>query len=754
MLCPVLHLKKGQMIGGKYKIVEKIGEGGMGIVYKAEDTKLKRNVALKFLPSELMRDKKAKARFIQEAQAAAALNHHNICIIHEVDEADDQTFIAMEYIEGQTLKEKIETGPLGVDEAVDILSQVAEGLGEAHKKGIVHRDIKPANIMLTEKGQAKIMDFGLAKLSWGADLTKPSMIMGTVAYMSPEQARGEPVDHRTDIWSLGAMLYEMLIGEKPFQKSHEQALIHSILNDEPKKISGFRSNAPGYLEKVISKALEKNAGRRFQTAEEMLQELKQSPSVMFLEPKKSIVVLPFENLSPDPDQEYFCDGMTEEIITDLSHIHDLLVISRSSAMTFKGTKKKIKEIAKDVNVQYVLEGSVRKAGNNLRITAQLIDAKSDAHIWAEKYGGSLDDVFDIQEKVSRSIVEALKMKITPDEERQIAARPIENVQAYEYYLKAMGEMQRMTEESAEKALKDLQMGLKIAGDNVLLFAGMGLAYCNFYEMGISATEDTLTKAEEYAFKVLRVEPNSALGYSLLGRIERFRGSALKALKHFNRALDIDPNELQALFWSGLEYFWHAGRPEVAKAIQRKLINLDPLSPLNLLIIGIQYGWTGEYDKALKSFEHVLELEPGSTLANFWTAYVLLLSGKYNKAYDLIDSMALKESTEQMHKLFTGWLLFLKHGIQGEKRKALKSLNEDVRSFFWNDADLPICGAGAFALIDEKDEALRWLEHSVNKGFINYPFISRIDPFLENIRGEPWFKKLMERVKYEWENFKV
>jgi serine/threonine protein kinase len=290
------------MIAGKYKIIQKIGEGGMGIVYKAEDTKLKRNVALKFLPSELTRDKKAKARFIQEAQAAAALNHPHICTIYEVDESDDQTFIAMEFIEGQTLKDKIEAGLLAIDEAIDIASQVGEGLGEAHKKSIVHRDIKPANIMLTENDKAKIMDFGLAKLSWGADLTKPSMIMGTVAYMSPEQARGEPVDHRADIWSLGAMLYEMLAGEKPFQKSHEHALIHAILNDEPRRISDLRSDVQGYLEKAITKALEKNVERRFQTTEEMLLELKQSPPTVFSEAKKSIVVLPLSNLSPDPDQ--------------------------------------------------------------------------------------------------------------------------------------------------------------------------------------------------------------------------------------------------------------------------------------------------------------------------------------------------------------------------------------------------------------------------------------------------------------------
>jgi serine/threonine protein kinase len=252
----------------------------MGVVYKAKDTRLERTVALKFLPSELTQDKEAKKRFIQEAQAAAALNHPHICIIHEVDESDDQTFIAMEFIEGQTLKEKIETGPLDVDEAVDIASQVAEGLGEAHKKSIIHRDIKPANIMLTDKGQAKITDFGLAKLSWGVDLTKPATIMGTVAYISPEQAKGEEVDHRTDIWSLGAMLYEMLSGERPFQKAQEQALIYAILNDKPTPLSLIRSDIPTHIEQVIEKALAKKAGERYQNIRKLIDDLKESPSIV------------------------------------------------------------------------------------------------------------------------------------------------------------------------------------------------------------------------------------------------------------------------------------------------------------------------------------------------------------------------------------------------------------------------------------------------------------------------------------------
>jgi non-specific serine/threonine protein kinase len=470
--------------------------------------------------------------------------------------------------------------------------------------------------------------------------------------------------------------------------------------------------------------------------------------------EKSIIVLPFDDMSPDKDNEYFSDGLTEEIITDLSHIHDLLVISRSSAMTFKGTKQTIPEIVKKVNVRYVLEGSVRKAGNNLRITAQLIDATTDAHLWAEKYSGTLDDVFDIQEKVSRSIVEELKVKLSPKENKQIAERPIDNIQAYECYLRAMKELERASEEGSYKALRNLQMGLDIIGDNVLLFAGMGLVYCNLYEIGISVTEETLIKAEEYAIKVLRLEPNSSLSYSLLGRIERFRGSALKALRHFKQALDIDPNDREALNWLGLEYGWHVGRPDLAKPFIEKFIDRDPLSPRSHLISGINYWAACEFDNALNSLNHMLKLEPGSILANCWIAHVLIWIKQYEKAYALIDNMAQEESSEQMHKVFTGWLLFLKHALKGEKSKALEFLSEDVRNFFWHDTDLPLLGAGGFAIIDEKDEALRWLEHAINKGNINYPLLSEKDPFLENIRGEERFKKLMVRVKYEWENFEV
>ena len=486
---------------------------------------------------------------------------------------------------------------------------------------------------------------------------------------------------------------------------------------------------------------------------EVLKQVEEKP-IRFPEWKKSIVVLPFDNISPEEAQDYFCDGMTEEIITDLSSIHELRVISRSSAMMLKGSKNEVRDIAKELNVQYVLEGSVRKAENDIRITAQLIDATSDAHLWAEKYSGTLDDVFDMQEKVSRSIVNALKLKLTSEEEQKMMERPVENVQAYECYLRARQEMWRYTEDSFDRALQYLQNGLEIVGDNSLLYAGMGLVYCNFYEFGIGVSEETLAKAEEYALKVLRLEPNSSLSYSLLGRIERFRGSGIKALKHFKKALDIDPFEQEAQFWLGIEYIWKVGKPDSARPIIEKLIDRDPLSPLNHLAKGIYYWLTGEFDNALKSFNNMLKLEPDHVLANFWSAYTLLWSKQYSKAYALIDRMAQEESPDQPQKVFTGWLLFLKYALNGEKSKALEFLTEDVRNYFWQDAELPWLGAGGFALIDEKKEAIRWLEHSINKGFINYPVLSEIDPFLENIRGEPRFKKLMERVKHEWENFEV
>jgi serine/threonine protein kinase/cytochrome c-type biogenesis protein CcmH/NrfG len=724
----------------------------MGVVYKAKDTRLKRFVALKFLPGELTQNKEAKKRFIQEAQAAAVLNHPNITVIHEVDEADGQTFIAMEYIEGQSLKDKLESGPLKFEEGKDIALQISEGLSEAHEKGIIHRDIKPANIMLTKKGQAKITDFGLAKLSWGIDLTKTSTIMGTVAYMSPEQARGEEVDRRTDIWSMGALIYEILSGERPLQKSKEQALIYAILNEKPTPISILRPDIPSHMDQIVDKALAKKVNERYQEIQGLIQDLKHS--ITSPKTEKSIVVLPFENLSPDPEQEYFCDGMTEEIISDLSKIQSLRVISRTSAMMLKGTQKSMKALGHELNVSHVLEGSVRKAGNSLRITAQLIEAANDAHLWSEKYTGTLDDVFAIQEKVSHSIVDALKLKLSSDEEKKIKERPIEDLKAYNYYLRARLEMDRMTKSGFDRANRDLHHALEIIGENAHIYEGIGEVYVNLYEFSIDQSEATLKKAEECAYKIQKLDPDSPGGYYLLGRIERFRGSVLKAMEYFKKALALDPKHHDAMAWQAMGYAWHAGRPIKAEKLTRKLIEINPLISVNYGILGFALWIGGKFDQAISAFERAERFEPEGIIPTFWIVIISAWKKDYKRAFDIVDKLVKEDSKDVMRATFTKFLVAFKHAWKGEKKEALSAMTDDLRGFAWHDPEFPWLWAGFYALVEEKDEAFRWLEHSISGGFVNYPILNEKDPFLDNIRSDPRFKKLMEKVKHEWENLEV
>ena len=735
-----------------YRILEKIGEGGMGVVYKAEDTKLKRTVALKFLPPELTKDAPAKARLTQEAQAAATLDHPNICAVFEIGEAKGTTYIAMPYVKGRSLKEKIAAGPISVEKALDIAGQVGEGLKEAHEKGIIHRDIKPANIMLTEKGQAKIMDFGLAKLTAVADVTQTRGIMGTIAYMSPEQARGEAVDHRTDIWSFGAMLYEILTGQMPFGRKHDQALIYSILNNTPEPMCRLRKDIPRPVEQLVLKTLEKNKLHRYQNMAELLTDLKAAQISGLSVPKaeKSIIVLPFENISPDPEQEYFCDGMTEEIITDLSHVHDLLVISRSSAMTFKGTKKTIPEIARAVNVRYVLEGSVRKAGNNLRITAQLIDSSNDAHLWAEKYTGNLDDVFDIQEKVSRSIVDALKLKLTPEEKQKMTERPIDNVAAYECFLKANAEILRFTEDALNRALLSLQSAHDMIGDNALLFSAMAYVHWQYVNIGVRH-EESIEKSEEYAMKALSLDPDFPKAHAVFGLINlAFRGNQSKAVEHFNRALALSPDEPLSLGWLACCYIQYIGKIDAAIPLVERIIQIDPLNVFNFWFQGLLRLYDGQYGLALAPFRKLLQTDPENPAGHLFYAWALACNAEIEEAICVID----KSGRAFPDNKFSKAGLLLKYVLLKDKENALREMTADFQKTCRRDAANAHFIGVMLALLDEKNLALDWLENAVNRGFINYPLLAEKDPWLANLRGEERFKTLMERVKKEWEHFEV
>jgi TolB-like protein len=653
--------------------------------------------------------------------------------------------------EDESLKSRIERGPIDLGEALDIAVQVARGLGTAHERCIVHRDVKPANILITKDGLVKIVDFGLAKLAGQARLTRAGSTLGTAAYMSPEQARGEEVDHRTDIWSLGVMLYEMLAGRLPFRGDHEAALLYAIAHESPQELSSLRPGIPGPVLSVINKLLQKNPELRYQTAKELIRELEKLtvPSATASRPEKSIVVLPFENLSPDPDQEYFSDGLTEEVISDLSNVDALRVISRSSAMTFKGTKKKVPEIARELDVQYVLEGSVRKAGNSLRITAQLIDAANDAHVWAEKYAGTLDDVFDVQEKVSRSIVAALKLKLSPEESRKIAERPIDNVAAYQCYLRANAEIWRFEKNALDRARVHLQTGLDILGPNALLYSATASIYFQYVNIG-AAQEEYIAKAQDYAEKALALDPNSPQAHFVMGMIGgSFWGDSREWIRKLKTALAINPNYIDALRFLAGPYIISFGKLSAAEPFMRKLREIDPVDPFNHMLEGLYLIFDGRYEAALDPVRRYYETDHDNPVAQFFYATALAHEKRLDEAFAVIERGARAAPDNACTKFG----LMLRYALLNERERAFGEITPDFEKTCKRDHQWSYFVALPLALLDARHEALDWLENGVNKGFINYPELSR-NPYLDNLRGEERFKKLLERVKREWEHFDV
>jgi non-specific serine/threonine protein kinase len=800
-----------------YKILEELGRGGMGVVYKAEDTKLRRTVALKFLPPELTRDPEVKERFIHEAQTASALDHPNICNVHEIDETEDgQIFICMANYQGESLKEKLERGPLEPAEATGIAYQIAGGLARAHESGIIHRDIKPANIIVTERGEAKIVDFGLAKLSGQSKLTRIGTTLGTVSYMSPEQSKGYEVDHRTDIWALGVVLYEMITGHVPFKGDYEQAVIYSILNDQPEPLASARPGAPPGLQGIIDRCLAKDSDQRYREVNDLLADIRDSglitgvdatstistgplrprknrrwiwPTIAavvviialgfiflpgmrrLLTPgesgpgtsaegdraattigvdestsyEKSIVVLPFDDISPGQDNEYFSDGLTEEIITDLSRISSLRVISRTSAMSYKNTDKDIRTIGEELNVHYVLEGSVRKINGDLRITAQLIDAGSDAHVWADKYAGTLDDVFDMQEKVSRAIVDALKVTLSPDEDRMIADRPIDDAVAYELYLKAKEEHWKLTEEGMERARAYIQTGLDRIGGNVLLYKGMGYIDWQYYNIGFTVDDVYLDRANEYAEKIFELEPESPHAYMLLGAIQMSRGNPRQAAAHLKRVLTANPNDQEALRWLIAVYSF-TGRIDAANFLIERLKAIDPVT--HRAIIDWVLLCSGRFEEAYANALEHYQSHPDDQVGRLHYLLTLAYSGRIEEHISMVEEFSEEAPNPFAKNLF----LFTRYAFEGKSAQAQQLMTPEFIAISKRDCQYAWHIADGYSALGESEKALEWLDIAVDNGFLNYPLLSEYDPFLENIRGEEGFKRLMERVKDEWEQF--
>ncbi len=566
----------GQIVS-HYKILEKLGEGGMGVVYKAEDTRLKRTVALKFLPPHLTTDPEAKDRFIHEAQAASALDHPNICIVHDVGDAGEgQTFIVMACYEGETLKEKITRGPLECEEAVGLIRQIAQGLAKSHAKGIIHRDIKPANILITAEGVPKILDFGLAKLTGHIGLTKSGSTVGTFAYMSPEQVRGEDVDHRTDLWSLGATLYEMLAGHPPFRGEHEAALVYEILNTTPPPLRHYRPDAPEHLQVLVSKLLQKDPATRIPSAEILLQELTgPATPAAGTSTENSIAVLYFENMSSEHDTDYFCAGITEDIITDLSKIRSLRVVPRNDVLPFRNKDTNIRRLGEALRANYVLEGSVRKAGSRIRITAQLTDVRTGYHTWAERFDRLLEDIFDLQNDVSGKIVDALRISLSESEKASLTRRPTDDLRAYDFYMRGKDLVLHRGRKNAELSIQMYERALSIDPDFVGALSGLAEACSHMYTW--------YDGHQKWLARIIELS---------------------------EKALALDPGSLEARLALGSVYV-HQKRFGEAKLVFKKLIQEKPDFYEGFLWLGMACDLTGEYNDAVLCYTQATQVKPYS-----------------------------------------------------------------------------------------------------------------------------------------------
>jgi eukaryotic-like serine/threonine-protein kinase len=780
-----------------YKILEKLGEGGMGVVYKAQDTRLDRIVALKFLPHNLTPNDDDKARFLQEAKAASALNHPNVCTIFDIREENDEQFIVMEFVEGKTLTQIV---PLEETQAaIEYAIQIGDALKEAHSKGIVHRDIKTENIMVNEKNQIKILDFGLAKLRGSLKLTKTRSTVGTLAYMAPEQIQGGEADARSDIFSFGVVLFEMLAGHTPFRGDHEAAMMYSILNDEPESVLKGRQDISVEMDRIIHRALEKDPDDRYQHIDDMVSELrretKKSTRVSrppLVEPttphtsaaevhgrlptarsKKglaligsigvgllvlvlaiyfvsgrhqtidSIAVLPFENVGADPNTEYLSDGITETLINTLSQLSHLTVMSRNSVFHFKGKEVDYQKAGKELGVKAVLTGRVTQRGEDLQISTELVNVSNNTHIWGEQYNKKLSDILVVQRDISKEISRQLKVRLVGEDEEKLERHSTENTEAYQLYLKGRFHWNKRTVDDLQKAVEYFNQTIEKDPAFALAYAGLASTYYILPIYLLLPLKDFMLKAEAAAKKALELDGTLAEPHAVLGSIkEAYQLDWEGAEEEYKRALELDPNFPSTHHWYG-NFLEGQGRLAEALSESKRAQELDPLSPVINAYVGEVLFYMKSYDPAIEQFNKALELDPKSLLALSDLGELYAQQNRFEESIRALQKV--REIVGADNPYGYGQLGYV-NAKAGKKDEAMKILNH-LLEFSTRGHSVSVQIAWVYTGLRDKEKAFVWLERGINERDAQLEYL-RIDPMWDNLRSDSRYTAMLKRMGLE------